>query len=71
MGRCTVHFIAQRAIGPAVNIYVREGMVAIPFHLHVELYVLMDIVQEVKEVTQSMGSVRPDHESVIHVREPA
>jgi hypothetical protein len=29
MGRFTVHFMAQRTIGSSVNIYVKEGKVAI------------------------------------------
>jgi hypothetical protein len=41
MGRFTVHFMVQRAIGSPVNIYVKEGKVIICFRLHGELNVLV------------------------------
>jgi hypothetical protein len=42
--------MAQRTIGSSANIYVEEGKVAVSFHLHDELHVLVDTVQVVKEV---------------------
>jgi hypothetical protein len=43
MGRFTVYSMAQRTIGPPVNIYVKEGEVALTFGLHGELNVLVAI----------------------------
>jgi hypothetical protein len=70
-GRFMVHSMAQGTIGSPVNIYVKEGKVAISFHLHGELNVLVDTVQVVKEVPQPIRAVWPDDESVIHIAEPA
>jgi hypothetical protein len=39
---------------------VQEGKMAISFHLHAELNVLMDIVQVVKEVLQHIHPVGLD-----------
>jgi hypothetical protein len=36
MGRLTVHFVAQRAIGFPLNTCVKEGKVAVSFRLHGE-----------------------------------
>jgi hypothetical protein len=55
-----VHFMALRSIRSAVNICVKEERMAISFHLHGELNVLVDTVQVVKEVPQSVRSVWPD-----------
>lgn len=52
MGRFTIQFQAHRAIGSPVNIYVKEGKMAVSFHLHDELN-----VQVVKEVPQLVRSV--------------
>jgi hypothetical protein len=49
MCRFTVHFLAQRAIGSPVSIYVKEENVAVSFLLHGELNILVDTVQVVKE----------------------
>jgi hypothetical protein len=40
--RFMVHFMTQRAIGPPVNIYVKEAKVTISIHLYGELNVLVD-----------------------------
>jgi hypothetical protein len=66
MGRFTIHSMAQRTIGSPVNIYVKEGKVAIYFHLHGELNALV-----VKEVPQPVGAVCPDDKSVVHIMKPA
>jgi hypothetical protein len=58
--------MTQRAIGPPVNIYVKEGKVAVSFRLHGELNVLVD-----KKVPHPVGAVRPADELVVHVPEPA
>jgi hypothetical protein len=42
-----VHFVSQRAIRSAVNIYVQEGEVAITFNFRGELKVLFDAVKVV------------------------
>jgi hypothetical protein len=42
--------MAQRIIGSPVNIYVKEGEVALSFGLHGELNALVDTVQVVQEV---------------------
>jgi hypothetical protein len=60
MGRFTVHSIAQRTNGSPVNIYVKEEKVAISFRLHGELNALVDTVQAVKEVLQSVRALWPD-----------
>jgi hypothetical protein len=44
MGRFTVHFMAQGPIRSPVNIYVKEGEVALTFSLHGELNALGDTV---------------------------
>jgi hypothetical protein len=62
--------MAQRAIGSPTNIYVKEGKVAISFHLHDELNDSVDTVQVVKEVLQLVGSMWPDDKRVIHVMKP-
>jgi hypothetical protein len=59
MGRFTVHFMAQRAMGSPADIYVKEGKVTISFCVHDELNVLVDTVQVIKEVPQPVGSVWP------------
>jgi hypothetical protein len=71
LGRFAVHFIIQRAIGSTVNIYVKEGKLAVSFRLHGELNVLVDTVQVVKEVPRPVGAVWPGDEIVVHVTEPA
>jgi hypothetical protein len=72
MGRFTVvHFMAQRAIGSPVNIYVKEGKVVVSFPLHGKLNILVDTVQVVKEVPQPVWCVQPDNKSVVHITEPA
>jgi hypothetical protein len=70
MGRFTVHFMTQRAIGPHVSIYVEEETLAVPFRPRGELDVLVDTVQVVKEVPQPERSVWSDGESV-HLTEVA
>jgi hypothetical protein len=50
---------------------VKEGKVAISFHLHGELTVLVDTVQVIRAVPQPVGSTWPDDESAIHITEPA
>jgi hypothetical protein len=42
MGMFMVHFMVQRAIGSPINIYVKEGRVAISFHLCDDLNVPVD-----------------------------
>jgi hypothetical protein len=44
MGRFTVYCVAQRTVVSPVNIYVKEGEVALSFGLHGELNALMDTV---------------------------
>jgi hypothetical protein len=63
--------MAQTAIGSPVNIYVKEGNVAISFRLHGELNVLVDTLQVVTEVPQPVRAMWPDDESVVHVTDPA
>lgn len=53
-----------------LNIYVLEGKVAVCFHLHGELNILMDTVEVVKEVPMPVRTLRPDDESVICLMEP-
>jgi hypothetical protein len=69
MGRFTMYFMTQRAIMPPVNMCAKEGKVAISFHLHGELNVLVDTVQVVREVPQSVGAMWPDDKTVVHVTE--
>jgi hypothetical protein len=57
MGRFMVQSVAQRTIGSPVNIYVKEGKVAVFFRLHGELNALVDAVQVAKEVPQPVGAV--------------
>ncbi|PNF16784.1 hypothetical protein B7P43_G00868 [Cryptotermes secundus] len=70
MGRFMVHSMAQKTIGSPVNIYVKEGEVALTFGLHGELNAWVDTVQVAQEVLQLVGSVWPDDEGVIHVVKP-
>jgi hypothetical protein len=56
--------MAQRTIGPTVNIYVKEGEMALTFGLHGELNALVDTVQVAEEVLQLVGSMWPDDEGV-------
>jgi hypothetical protein len=65
-----VHFTAHRALGSPLNIYVKEGKVAVSLRLRGELNILLDIVQIVKEDAQLAGSLWPDNESAVHVTEP-
>jgi hypothetical protein len=44
MGRFTVHCMTQRTVGYPVNIYVKEGEIALSFSLHGELNALGDTV---------------------------
>jgi hypothetical protein len=71
MGRFTVHFIAQRNIGSSVNVYVKEGEVALSSGLHGELIALVDTVQVVQEVLQLVRFLWPDDEGVVHIAKPA
>jgi hypothetical protein len=48
MGRFTIHFMAHRAIGSPVNIYINEEKVAVYFRLHGEQNVLVDTVHVVR-----------------------
>jgi hypothetical protein len=52
MGKFTVHFVAQRAIGSPVNVNVKERNAAVSFSLHGELNVQVD-----REVPHSVGYV--------------
>jgi hypothetical protein len=63
--------MTQETVRFSVNIYVKEGKVAISFGLHSELNGLVDAVQVVKEVLKLVGSVWPDDKSVVHVAKPA
>jgi hypothetical protein len=49
----------------------QEGKVAVSFHLHSELDVLMYTVQVIKEYFHLLWSMRPDEEIVIYTMEPA
>jgi hypothetical protein len=48
MGRFAVHFMAYRATGYTIHIYVKEGKLAISFHLRGEFNILLDSLQVVK-----------------------
>jgi hypothetical protein len=63
--------MTKRAIRPLVNICAKEGKVAVSFHLHGELNVLVHTVQVVREVPQPVGAMWPDDKSVVHITEPA
>jgi hypothetical protein len=65
MGKFTVHSMAQRTVESSVNIYVKEGEVALTFSLHDELNALVDTVQVVQEVLRLVGPVCPDDKGVI------
>jgi hypothetical protein len=63
--------MAQRTIGSPVNIYVKEGKVALTFGLHGELNALVVTEQVVQEILQLIGSVWPDDRGVIRIAKPA
>lgn len=50
VGRFMVYIMTQGAMRSCVNICIQEGKVAVSFHLHGELNVVVDTVQVVKEV---------------------
>jgi hypothetical protein len=54
MTHCTIRF--------HVNINAQEAKMAISFHLHNELFILMDNVQMVKEALQLLWFVGADDE---------
>jgi hypothetical protein len=66
VGRITVHPVAQRTIRFPVNIYIKEGEVALTFSLHGELNAQVAAVQVVQEILWLLRSVWPD-DGVVHV----
>jgi hypothetical protein len=55
MGKFAVHSMVQRAIGSAVNIYVKEGKVVVFLRLHGELNVLVNTAQVAKKSLSLSG----------------
>jgi hypothetical protein len=67
MCRVMVYLMVQRAIRSPANIYVQEGQVAISFHLHRELNVLvhpegqMTSVIYIKKLTEELKCSPVEH----------
>jgi hypothetical protein len=49
MDMFTVHFVAQKAIGSPVNIYMKGRKMAVSFRHHGELNILVHTVQVVRK----------------------
>jgi hypothetical protein len=60
-----------RAIRPPVNICAKKRKVAVSFHLHGELNVLVDTGQVVRGVPQPFGAMWLFDKSIVHLTESA